>query len=54
MVGEKLHLPVKYPLHRIIRPGSIVTMDFSPGRLNVYVDDKAVNVRDWMAQESDA
>lgn len=30
---------VLYPLHRILRPNSIVTMDFNPARLNVYLDD---------------
>ncbi|SDD62782.1 Peptidase inhibitor I78 family protein [Paracoccus isoporae] len=26
--------------HRVIQPGAMVTQDYSPARLNVYVDDK--------------
>ena len=41
LAGQKLGL-VTFEPHRIIKPNSIVTLDYNPKRLNVYIDDDGV------------
>lgn len=42
LTGKPLAGTVAFKPHRVIKPGSVVTMDFNPGRLNVYIDAKDV------------
>lgn len=38
--GQVLHQPVPFTPHRVLKPGSVMTMDFNPLRLNVHIDGK--------------
>ena len=40
--GTLLVMPVGFEPHRILPPNAIVTMDYSPHRLNIYTDDKGI------------
>lgn len=42
-IGE-VNLPADQP-HRIISPGNMVTQDFQPNRINIFVDEKG-----WIAR----
>jgi len=42
LAGRKLEEPVPFAPHRMLTPTSVVTMDYNPLRLNVYVDEAGV------------
>ncbi|MCR4378678.1 MAG: I78 family peptidase inhibitor [Rhodospirillales bacterium] len=42
LIGKPLAGTITFKPHRVIKPNSAVTMDFNPGRLNIYTDAKGV------------
>ena len=43
--GAPLQEPVPYKLYRVLPPGSFMTMDFNPERLNVYTDQNGLIIK---------
>lgn len=43
--GQALVLPIAYKVYRVIKPNSMVTMDYNPERLNVYTDDYGIIIK---------